>query len=88
MNQASQRRKPSKPLKKITTPTPSKKSPVVIKGDVGKIVQAGKPSSLTADDIAEMNRRSQIQPQAKATLTDTEELGAFQKLQNSGSFRL
>ena len=74
----------TKPLKKVTTPTPSKKSPVVIKGDVGQIVQTGKPSSLTADDIAEMNRRSQVQPQAKATLTDAEELGAFQKLQNSG----
>jgi hypothetical protein len=73
----------TKPLKKITTPTPSKKSPVVIKGDVGKIVQTGKTSSLTADDIAEMNRRSQIQPQAKATLTNAEELGVLQNLKNN-----
>jgi len=73
----------TKPLQKSQTPTPSKKSPVVIKGNVGEITQTGKPSSLTADDIAKMNRRSQVQPQVKATLTDTEELGAFQKLQNS-----
>jgi len=72
-----------KPSKIVESPTTVENVPVEIKGDIGKIVQTGKPSSLTADDIAEMNRRSQVQSQVKATPTDTGDLGAFAKLQNS-----
>ena len=71
------------PSKILESPTTVENVPVEIKGDIGKIVQTGKPSSLTADDIAEINRRSQVQSQVKATPTDTGDLGAFAKLQNS-----
>ena len=53
------------PSKILESPTTPKKAPLVI----GKLTQTGKPSALSAEDVAAMNRRPLITSQTK-TITN------------------
>jgi len=75
------------PSKIVESPTTVENVPVEIKGDIGKIVQTGKPSALSAEDVAAMNRRPLITSQTKrsrTSLTDIPKGSVLQFLKNAG----
>lgn len=75
------------PSKILESPTTVENVPVEIKGDIGKITQIGRPSSLSAEDVAAMNRRPLITSQTKrsrTSLTDIPKGSVLQFLKNAG----
>jgi hypothetical protein len=75
------------PSKIVESPTNVENVPVEIKGDIGKITQTGRPSALSAEDVAAMNRRPLITSQTKrsrTSLTDIPKGSVLQFLKNAG----
>ena len=76
-----------KPSKILESPSRVENVPVKIKGDIGEMTLTGRPSALSTEDVAAMNRRPLITSQTKrsrTSLTDIPKGSVLQFLKNAG----